>query len=399
MKFLKRNDTSGADPSLSTEDDVEDRVRYRLLRISVLALLTVQNCSLMMVTSYSRSLPGPKYLASTAVVAGELLKTATLVTVLMYQKGICGLQGVIWTEILSRDSQTPKFIIPAFFYTVQNNLWYFAMSNLDSVTAAVTSQLKVLTTAIFSVLILQKKLTHMHWLALCLLVLGLILMQLGTHEGDASGNQEGSYLLGVLAMIAACTSSGFAGVYLERLFKELDSNIWIANLQLQCFCMPIAFLTVLSEYEEMQQSDSLLAGWSGLTVLVVSLNALGGLVVTATMKYADNILKTFAVSMSLVLNCLISWLLLSQEMMPQEVGGVVVVIGGTWLYNLGSTAIMPTKPRSGADGSWEEEKEYVHVKTEMQQLELEDGQPAGEDDSPTPVKYGGSSLGQSEAGG
>merc|ERR1719221_2391974 len=57
------------------------------------------------------------------------------------------------------------------------------------------------------------------------------------------------------------------------------------------------------------------------------------------MKYADNILKTFAVSMSLVLNCLISWLFLSVSLTTQAVAGVVLVIAGTWLYSVGSTTM------------------------------------------------------------
>ena len=39
--------------------------------------------------------------------------------------------------------ETVKFAVPALCYTLQNNLWYYALSNLDPVTAAVTSQMKV----------------------------------------------------------------------------------------------------------------------------------------------------------------------------------------------------------------------------------------------------------------
>ena len=42
-----------------------------------------------------------------------------------------------------------------FCYTLQNFLWYFALSNLDPITAAVTSQMKVMTTAVASVLMLE----------------------------------------------------------------------------------------------------------------------------------------------------------------------------------------------------------------------------------------------------
>ena len=46
--------------------------------------------------------------------------------------------------------ETAQFAVPALAYTLQNNLWYYALTNLDPVTAAVTSQLKVITTAVAS---------------------------------------------------------------------------------------------------------------------------------------------------------------------------------------------------------------------------------------------------------
>lgn len=340
-----QDDVAPEEPLRSSAAD--ESVRFRVVRLLVLIVIAVQNCSLMMVTGYSRSLPGPRYLASTAVVAGELVKTIVVFTALLYQHGPCGVQQVILSDVLSRKSQTGRFAIPAFFYTVQNNLWYYAMSNLDPVTAAVTSQLKVLSTAVFSVLILQKQLSKRKWVALGQLVFGLVVMQLpsagegvdggpGGGADDIAGTGDGNHnAMGLLCMVAACTSSGYAGVYLERLFKELNVSIWISNMQLQVFCMPIAMLTVLSDLKVLQE-DGFLLGWDQLTCVVVLLNALGGFAVSLTMKYADNILKTFAVSVSLVMNCVLSSLFMSVQISQQAMVGVALVILSTWLYSSGA---------------------------------------------------------------
>lgn len=49
-----------------------------------------------------------------------------------------------------------KMAVPACLYVVQNNLNYVAISNLDGPTFQLLYQLKILTTALFSVLMLKR---------------------------------------------------------------------------------------------------------------------------------------------------------------------------------------------------------------------------------------------------
>lgn len=49
-------------------------------------------------------------------------------------------------------------------------------------------------------------------------------------------NQEdltaGSQFMGLLAVLVACFSSGFAGVYFEKILKESKQSVWVRNIQL-----------------------------------------------------------------------------------------------------------------------------------------------------------------------
>lgn len=54
---------------------------------------------------------------------------------------------------------------------------YIALRNIDAATYQITFQLKILTTAIFSVILMKKKLSIIQWLSLLLLMFGVALVQ------------------------------------------------------------------------------------------------------------------------------------------------------------------------------------------------------------------------------
>ena len=68
--------------------------------------------------------------------------------------------------------------MPSAVYLIQNNLLYVAASNLDVATYQITYQLKILTTAMFAVTMLGKKLLPTQWLSLLTLVAGVAMVQL-----------------------------------------------------------------------------------------------------------------------------------------------------------------------------------------------------------------------------
>ena len=79
-------------------------------------------------------------------------------------------------------------MVPSAVYLIQNNLLYVAASNLDVATYQITYQLKILTTAMFAVTMLGKKLLPTQWLSLITLVAGVAMVQLSDVKESGGKN-------------------------------------------------------------------------------------------------------------------------------------------------------------------------------------------------------------------
>ncbi|XP_044892204.1 UDP-N-acetylglucosamine transporter isoform X4 [Felis catus] len=216
----------------------EDKTMSANLKYLSLGILVFQTTSLVLTMRYSRTLKeeGPRYLSSTAVVVAELLKIMACI-LLVYKDSKCSLRAlnrILHDEILNKPMETLKLAIPSGIYTLQNNLLYVALSNLDAATYQVTYQLKILTTALFSVSMLSKKLGVYQWLSLVILMTGVAFVQWpsDSQELDSKELSAGSQFVGLMAVLTACFSSGFAGVYFEKILKETKQSVWIRNIQL-----------------------------------------------------------------------------------------------------------------------------------------------------------------------
>ena len=136
-------------------------------------------------------------------------------------------------------------MVPSAVYLIQNNLLYVAAPNLDVATYQITYQLKILTTAMFAVTMLGKKLLPTQWLSLLTLVAGVAMVQLSdVKESKSSANvAEQSKIVGFTAALSACCLSGFAGVYFEKILKGSDVSVWMRNVQLALLSVPMGLIT------------------------------------------------------------------------------------------------------------------------------------------------------------
>ena len=229
------------------------------------------------------------------------------------------------------------------FTTIQKNLLYLAIYNLDAAVFQVTYQAKILTTALFSVILLGKKLSCRKVIGLLVLTLGVSLVQLDKVEENASKSyQEQKRWVGVLAVLGACCTSGFGGVYFELVLKPRQNSdsgtpppsVWAKNVQLSMFALMIALITAFIKDHKAILQNGFFQGYSPLVVLVITLEAGGGLVVAAVIKYADNILKSFATAVSIVTSTIVSMVVFGFVISQLFIGGSLLVFIAIYMYQM-----------------------------------------------------------------
>lgn len=380
------------------------------LKTASLITLAIQNSSLILLMRYSRTLPGEMYLASVAVLMAETVKLLACVFVeFLYVRRHQTARQSIWVTLLSLGDMFStwdayKLAIPAILYTIQNNLQYLAVGMLDAATYQVSYQFKIITTAIFSVIMLNRTLSRTKWLALGILTFGVAMVQLPSSNSSASSSSRGSIevekasntLLGLVVVVISCCLSGLAGVYFEKILKRHQSppitssprapspsrvsagsisgapgnprssspnrptplvihhnansklpnghnpSLWERNIQLAAFSVILALLGIWMKDADSIAEKGWFTGFNGITWIVVTVQALGGLIVAVVVKYADNILKGFATSLSIIISSVVSvWLF---DFVPSFtfITGALLVIYATYLYEAGSVSSMPS---------------------------------------------------------
>ena len=140
-----------------------------------LVALILQNSGLAILMRYTFIFVQPgaeKYLSSTAVLSAEILKLViSLSLCFIVDCNMCykTMFATLHNEFIGNRSDWIKLMVPSVLYTLQNSLQYFSMSRLSAPVFQVLYQLKIVTTALFSVALLARKISGLQWLSVVML--------------------------------------------------------------------------------------------------------------------------------------------------------------------------------------------------------------------------------------
>lgn len=306
-----------------------------LIKYAALFLLVAQMVGLVLLMRYSRTTHAegePMYLASTAVFVMEVMKLVICCMVIAYQTA-GNLLGELNTHVIGDPMEMLKLSVPSFLYCVQNNLLYLALTNLDAATYQVCYQLKILTTAVFSAILLQRKFSAKKWASLVILTIGVSIVQVSGSKDESNKEESQKRFIGLIAVLCAACTSGFSGVYFEKILKGSTTSLWIRNVQMGLPSVVIALITVYATDAAAVAKQGFLGGYTPIVWTVVTVQAVGGLIVAVVVKYADNVLKVFATSFSIVVSCILSAIFFDFHASFAFIVGASLVVLATAMYS------------------------------------------------------------------
>lgn len=306
--------------------------------VSLIAL-TLQTSGQVLLIKWARAegLNVP-YMNTTVVAFTEVIKTlASLVLVVFEAGSVVAAAQSVREHFTTNPTEVLKAAIPALIYTVQNNLMFYSLEKLSAPVQQVLYQMKILTTAGLGVLMLGKSLSTTKWSALLMLASGVALVQWPRHSAEQADQEFGTeQLKGFFAVLLACVTSGFAAVYIQKMLQQTTSSIWMRNVQFGLFGSVTAFLVAFGQDGAKIQASGITQGYSLRVYSVIFMNAFGGLLCAAMLKYAGATLGCFSTAISIIITCILSATFLD-DFVPDEIFvlGTFMAVAASLLFGLG----------------------------------------------------------------
>jgi len=344
------NGGSGGDNS--TEKGFFSASAFKML---LLVMMVLQNSSAVLVGRHTRTVPKEElYSVNHLVFTVEVCKLV-FSALLEFHATNGMIMSSIKMHILDRPLDALKITVPALLYLLQNTLLYVALSNLSAPLFQVTYQCKLVTTAIVSVFLLKRQYKFQQWVCLTILSVGVAVVVLGESSSQKKVDDASQNLfVGLSSVSVSCICSAFAGVYFELVVKKkspaLDStgkelpqpSLWMRNMQLAFYSLTIAYLQGMYEKNKAMKDDNFdpkeldkpyLFGFTFWVWVLVMVQALGGLLVAAVIKYADNVLKGLATGVSVVFATTISILFLGTQLSLQFAVGAAMILSSVYVFS------------------------------------------------------------------
>lgn len=369
----------------SKSSSTQHQSSSKSLRITLLILIVLQNSATVLVGRHTRSRnPDQLFEISSFIIACEASKLLLSCFFEFVHSGGHLIRSLRQNIFTSKESVL--ILVPTLLYLTQNSLLHVALSHLSAPVFQVTYQLKLVTTALASVLFLDRRYSPKQWACLLTLGTGVATVVLGERVtvlkeavtpditvGPEENSSINSIALGLAAVCTACISSALASVSLERMLKGTSSvareksqdinrgsewnqkngnnananadaetassdkqpSLWLRNIELAFLSLAVA--TIRRQHSSYgcnsQEIKPFFHNFSGWVYILLGLQAGGGLLVAAVMKYADNVLKGLATGVSVVVSSVGSAVLFGTPINTYFSIGAATILCSVYLFS------------------------------------------------------------------
>ena len=257
------------------------------IKLLVLIVLSLQNSLFTVLRRYSQGIKKEQYSKYEVLMMGEIIKL--LFSAYMIRRSIVeapsrnaetdvdsvplvgdhhhspppssrslmSLDQLLLNRVTYLIRHSGKMLGLAIIYGIMNILSFVALRNIGAGMFTIFAQCKILTTAAFSALILQRQYSWTQWRALISLVFGVLLFSEPVWNQSntliAVASENAMVAVGIAAVLIEVTLSGFASIYFEKVIKldPLPLTIWERNFQLalvRFLCAPVIGFTLINKW-------------------------------------------------------------------------------------------------------------------------------------------------------
>ncbi|XP_077989257.1 putative UDP-sugar transporter protein SLC35A4 [Glandiceps talaboti] len=268
--------------------------------------------------------------SSSVVLLIELHKLFFSVVMLLPTIQSQGINLPSWKQVI-------PFAIPALLYCFNNNIVVHMQLYMDPASFQILSNLKIASTAILYRYIIRRRLSRLQWLAMWMLMFaGICNSYGGLHISSTNHSNSEVYITiyGLLLMLIYCANSGLAGVYTEYILKKnYQVSLHLQNVLLYIFGVIINYFTYVSSTWNESTPTTFFQGYTSLTFIIIFTQAANGLIMSAVMKHASNIIRLFIITCAMLVTTTLSMLLFNLQLNMYYWTAFILVFMALFFYH------------------------------------------------------------------
>ena len=251
--------------------------------------------------------------------------------------------------------------LPALLYATQGVLTYLGYQNTDSVTFNGLNQTKTLSAALWCFLLMGKRQSVVQMVALTILLFSALLFQGSISisglfqkkiEGKAVGDdvvvnggakveeerKHTSISKGIIPCLAAAFISGLAGALSQKgvqLSGGFGRNPYLFTMELGLYSscsLLFSLFATKNGRKSLSEEGGLFKHWTPLSIIPITIRALGGVLTALVHKHAGATRKGFALILGLILTGVTQSWIEGEKLSGDELMAMFLVILSSYLH-------------------------------------------------------------------